>query len=290
MVAWRAAAAPVGLAALLALSVAGRAAAADGVTDLRASYAITLAIFTIGKVDVTAHFTTAAYSADIKGSTTGLGRLVSDSHAELKGDGAFAGARILPASYSLRTAERDFFTRVDMDLHDATVGKVDADPTLTDVPDRVPLTPDLLRRVLDPVGAFIVQRAGAGPPDGKEVCNRTVPVFDGWVRYDISLTYKETANFVGSRTGYTGPAIVCQARYVPVAGHRLSNDSVQFMAQNKRLEAWMAPVKGTNLMVPIKIIIGTTVGDLAVTARDFVVNTPQRQATAGATDPPPATR
>jgi len=278
------------LAATLALTIIGAADAADAPTDLRASYAITLAIFTIGKVDVTAHFTPGGYSADITGSTSGLGRLVSDSRAELKGDGTFTGARIAQTTYSLRTAEHDFFTRVDMDLRDGAPGKVDADPVLIDAPDRVPLTPELLRHIFDPVSGFIVLRQNDGPPDGKEICNRTVPVFDGWVRYDISLTYKETSKFDGGRNGYAGPAIICQARYVPVAGHRLSNDSVQFMAQNKRLEAWMAPVKGTNLMVPIKIVIGTTVGDLAVTARDFVVTMPQRQTEAAATTPRPATR
>src|SRR5205085_8285734 len=119
------------MAALMA-SAAPPAAAAEAATDLRATYAITLAIFTIGKVDVSAHFTAAGYSADIKGSTSGLGRLVSDSHAELKGDGAFAGAQVVPATYSLRTAEGDFYTRVDMSLHDGTVGKVAADPMMID--------------------------------------------------------------------------------------------------------------------------------------------------------------
>ena len=75
-------------------------------------------------------------------------------------------------------------------------------------------------------------------------------------------------------------AIVCQARYVPVAGHRKSMDSVQYMAQDQRLEAWVIPIKGTNLMVPYKVIIGTAIGDLSVTARDFVVTQGQQQASA----------
>jgi hypothetical protein len=275
------------LAALSAAAIPLAPARAEG-ADLKASYAITLAIFTIGRVDVVGHFTDAAYSADIKGSTTGLGRLVSDSRAELTGDGAFAGSRVIPADYSLRTAEGDFTTRVDMSMRAGTVGMVDVDPTLIPAPDRVPLTEDTLRRFFDPVGALMVVHTTAGPADGKEVCNRTVPVFDGWVRYDIALSYKETTNFTGR--GYNGPAIVCQARYVPVAGHRLSRDSVQYMAQNQRLEAWLAPIKGTNLMIPVKFIIGTTVGDLSVTARDFVVTAaapPKAPATTAAT---PATK
>ena len=89
--------------------------------------------------------------------------------------------------------------------------------------DRVPLTPDAMRHVFHPVSAFDSSCDGQGTPDGKAICNRSIPVFDGWVRYDVALSYKETTNFVGRAGGSTdGPAIICQARYVPVGGHRLN--------------------------------------------------------------------
>jgi hypothetical protein len=160
---------------------------------------------------------------------------------------------------------------------------------LIEAADRVPITQETLSRIVDPVGALVVARDTAGPPDGRTICNRTVPVFDGWVRYDIALSYKETTNFVG-RGGFSSTAIVCQARYVPVAGHRRSRESVQYMADNQRLEAWLAPIKGTNLLVPVKFIIGTDMGDLAITARDFVVTPAQRQSSGAAAPVTPATR
>jgi hypothetical protein len=270
---------------LAAASLQAPTAAAEP-ADLKATYAITLGIFTIGRVDIAAHFTETGYSANISGSTTGLGRLVSDSRAELTGAGTISGARVLPSSFALRTAEGDFRTEVDMTLRSGALATVRADPQLIQAPDRVPLTQETLSRILDPVGALVVARDNNGTPDGRAVCNRTVPVFDGWVRYDIALTYKEIANFVG-RGGFSTPAVVCQARYVPVAGHRTGRESVNYMAQNQRLEAWLAPVKGTTLMVPVKFVIGTNVGDLSVTARDFVVTAPARQANVA---PPAAAR
>jgi hypothetical protein len=56
---------------------------------------------------------------------------------------------------------------------------------------------------------------------------------------------------------------------VPIAGHRQSRESVEYMANNKRLEIWMAPIEGTNLLVPYRILIGTKIGDLIVVARQF---------------------
>jgi hypothetical protein len=276
----------LGLAAVAAMH-AGSAAAESA--DLKASYAITLGIFTIGRVDIAVRFTDTAYSADIRGLTTGLGRLVSDSRAELTGSGTISGTRVLPSAYTLRTAEGDFTTRVDMTIRGGTLATVRAEPTLIEAADRVPLTQETLSRILDPVGALVVARSSTGALDGRALCNRTVPVFDGWVRYDIALAYKETANFVG-RGGFSTAAVVCHARYVPVAGHRLSRESVNYMAQNERLEAWLAPVRGTNLLVPVKFVIGTEMGDLAVTARDFVVTPVQRQANVTPATPPPATR
>ena len=249
--------------------------------DLKASYAITLAIFTIGKVDVSTHFADGAYSAEIKGSTSGLGRLVADSRAELSGSGTIAGVQIMPSVFSLRTAEGKDKTRVDMTMRDGVIATIDADPKLIPAPDRVPITQESLSHALDPMGALVVARTGAGAVDGKEICNRTVPVFDGWARFDIALSYKEMTNVSSRAPGYSGPAVVCKARYVPVAGHRLSREAIQYMADNQRLEAWLVPIKGTNLMIPFKFIIGTPFGDLSVTARDFVVTAPpQRQASA----------
>ncbi len=252
------------------------APAADTAT-LKATYAITLAIFTIGRVDVEGHFTNDSYTTDIQGSTTGLARLVSDSSAELAGSGTIAGSKIVPSTYRLKTSEAGFDTSVDMAMRGGAIVKVDAEPKLRDVPDRVPLTDADFRRVLDPVGALMVALGHSGPADGKEVCERTVRVFDGWQRYDVALSYKETKKTSGA---YAGPVIVCQARYVPVAGHRMSREAVQYMAQNQRLEAWLAPIKNTTLMVPTKIVIGTQVGDLVITARDFEVTNPERQALA----------
>ena len=71
-------------------------------------------------------------------------------------------------------------------------------------------------------------------------CNREIPIFDGYTRFDINLTY------VGERSakakGYDGPVAVCAARYVPISGHRSERPATKFMAENKDLEVWLAPI------------------------------------------------
>ena len=111
-----------------------------------------------------------------------------------------------------------------------------------------------------------------GVPSGHRACNRTVRVFDGWTRYDVQLSYKETKAIDGGADPYSGRIIVCAARYVPIAGHRSTRKAVQDMANNKRLEVWLAPVASMPVLVPFRILIGTDLGDLIIYATHFTSN------------------
>ena len=259
---------------LFSASGAGAPAIADTAT-LTASYTITIAGITIGRADVTSRITDKGYSASINGSTWGISRFVSDARAALAGSGRISGSNVVPGTYNLDTSESGFETQVRMSMRGGSVVAVDAYPSLIEAADRVPLTDRHKNNVLDPVGAFFVALDRPGPPSGARVCNRTVKVFDGWQRFDIRLSYRETRAVTA---GYTGDVIVCAARYVPIAGHRPSRESVEYMARNERLEIWMAPIAGTNLLVPYRILIGTKVGDLVVAARQFEASGSSRQA------------
>jgi len=261
----------LGTAGALLLAAAGAAPAASE-TALAAQYTIAISGITIGRVDVETRFTDTAYAAAISGSTWGISRFVSDAQAQMAGAGRISGGRIVPGSYNLDTSESGFDTRVRMALRSSGVANVDAWPALMEAADRVPLTPKHKNGVLDPIGAFMVALDHDGPASGPEVCNRTVKVFDGWQRFDIRLTYTGTKAMTG---GYSGDVFVCAARYVPIAGHRPSRESVEYMANNKRLEVWMAPVAGTRVMIPARILIGTQVGDLIISARAFTSTSQQ---------------
>lgn len=250
----------------LALAVLAGSGPARADTTLTASYAITIGGLTIGRAEVKARFTDKAYVTAINGSTWGVSRFVSDARALLAGSGRISGATVTPGSYNLDTSESGFETQVRMAMRGGSVVSVEAVPGLIEAADRVPLTARHKNNVFDPVGAFLVALDRPGPADGNRVCNRTVKVFDGWQRFDIRLSYRETKPVSGA---FDGDAIVCAARYVPVAGHRPSRESVEYMANNRRLEVWMVPVEGTNLLVPYRIVIGTQIGDLVVAARQF---------------------
>ncbi len=259
--------AALGVALMAALAPANPVHAES--TTLRATYAITIAGLTVGRADVQSTFVGNGYSAVIRGSTSGPARIVSDASANMAGSGKIFGTRVMPASFRMDTLEGGFATHVNMAMRGGTVVDVSALPHLLKAVDRIPVTPQHKTNVVDPLGAFLVPLDRPGIPSGHRACARTVRVFDGWTRYDVSLYYKETKAIDGDASSYSGRIIVCGARFVPVAGHRSSRKAVQDMAANKRLEVWLVPVSNAQLLVPYRILIGTEIGDLIIFATHF---------------------
>jgi hypothetical protein len=101
-------------------------------------------------------------------------------------------------------------------------------------------------------------------------CNRKNPIFDGYTRIDVVLTY------VGERSaktkGYEGPVAVCAARYVPISGHRRDRPATKFMADNKDLEVWLAPIASDHVLIPFRISVRTMIGTTVVEASEFRVD------------------
>ena len=156
-----------------------------------------------------------------------------------------------------------------MALAGNAVTGVDISPPFEDKPDRVPLGPGDEKGVVDPVGAVIIPAPASGPIVSPAACNRKIPIFDGYTRFDIDLTY------VGERRvttkGYDGPVVVCAARYVPISGHRRDRPATKFMADNKDLEVWLAPIEHDHVLIPFRVSVRTMIGTTVVEATEFRV-------------------
>ena len=126
------------------------------------------------------------------------------------------------------------------------------------------------RNIVDPVGAYVVPAPKSGPPLSAAACNRTLPIFDGYTRFDLHLSY------AGEKTvkakGYSGSVAVCSVRYVPIAGHRKDRPATKFMAENRDVQIWLAPVAGLPLLAPYRVSIKTMVGVLDIEATEFQVS------------------
>ena len=64
--------------------------------------------------------------------------------------------------------------------------------------------------------ASLLRVPGNGSLLAPEACQRTLPVFDGRLRYDLALAYKRMDK-VKAEKGYAGPVLVCSVDFSPIA-------------------------------------------------------------------------
>ena len=128
-------------------------------------------------------------------------------------------------------------------------------------PRDIPVTREQLEGVLDPMSGAFLTAHSENPNGDLNVCNQTVPVFDGKQRFDLVLTPKRAVS-VRSTTqgGYSGPAVICQVKFIPIAGYQPDNPGIQLMSQTNEIEVWLIPVRGTIMYVPYRIVLPTPVG------------------------------
>ena len=259
--AYRRAGALVLAAGLLALP-----ARADSFT---ATYNVSLIGLPIGTARIAADLSPTRYKIEASAKLSGFASMVSNSRGAANGSGAIVAGRIAPAGYAT-TASNSVMTRtVRMSLAGNAVTGIDISPPFEDRPDRVPITDKDKRGILDPVGAFVITVPGEAPLVGPAACNRTIPIFDGYTRFDIALTYVGQRNVAAK--GYAGPVAVCAARYQPIAGHRPNRPATRFMIDNTDLEVWLAPVESARVLMPYRLSVRTMIGTTVVEASEFRV-------------------
>ncbi|MHB2168509.1 DUF3108 domain-containing protein [Alsobacter sp. R-9] len=243
------------------------AAGAARADQIDISYDLSLAGLPIGTATLGGTVNRDNYKIDVRAKMTGLAGMITGGRGAGSSSGGTAGGRPVPSSYALVSTGSNGTYSVRMALASGTVAALEIKPPLDEKIDRVPLQDQHKRNVVDPVSALLMPVARSGPLLDPASCNRTIPVFDGAGRFDVELTYasRETIDI----PGYKGPVIVCAARYTPIAGHRTNRKSTQFMADNRDMETWLAPVDNARMLVPVKISVKTMVGTTVIEANKF---------------------
>ena len=255
------------LSLVLAMALIPLAASAE---SFRATYALSLMGIPIGVASANGFIDAHAYKLEIGMRTSGLATLVNSSKGAATATGKFAADGPSPATFAHTIANSGNEMRtVRMALADKSVRQLEVNPEPWDAAVRLPVTEEQKRRVFDPVSALIMAVPAGEQLVGPSACNRTIPVFDGIARFDVHLSYVETRS-VHTR-GYMGPVSVCSARYLPISGHRPDSQSTKFMAENREISVWLAPLSGARVVFPLRIDLRTVAGMMSIEASEFQV-------------------
>ncbi len=245
---------------------------------LEAHYEATLAGIPIGSGAWTIEIADDQYSASASGGTAGLLKAFASGSGTGAAQGRIINGAPVSTSYSATTTTAKKSEAVHVTLVNGNVREYGIEPEPPVDPDRIPVTEAHRRGVLDPMTGSMLRVPGNADPLNPEACRTAAGIFDGRMRYDLKLDFKRMET-VKAEKGYHGPVVVCAIYFSPVAGYIPDRPVIKYLAAQRNIEIAFAPVAGTRILVPFRMMIPTPLGTAMLEATKFVSQaTPPRVA------------
>lgn len=253
---------------LLAATLIAAAPAPAQAEQFVIRYSIRLLGLSLGSASLRGSVDSTGYRLEALAKLTGVASVVSNARGAANSSGLFVQGRVAPNGFATTSVNSQSTRTIRIAMQAGAVKASEILPPFESPPDRIPVLESQIRSVIDPLSGLLMPVAAGAPVAGPAGCERSVPVFDGWTRFDIALSFAGLRNM--KIKGYNGPVAVCAARYVPISGHR-DRPVIRFMAENREMDAWIAPVGGLNVGVPLRMSVKTLIGMLTIEATDYVV-------------------
>ena len=191
--------------------------------------------------------------------------------ANFSSTGKISGESVRPTSYTYDWQANKKQGSVKLVYGNGAVQSVQIEPPHTQGPDVVPLKPEHLRGVLDPLSVLMVLSRAIR---GGDPCNRKVAVFEGKQRFDVIFSPKGEETIKEAKpSGQPVKAFVCNARYVPVAGHKMNKETTAAV-KAEGIEVAFRPIPEANVLVPYRITLPTPAGTAVLTAHKVDISAP----------------
>ena len=253
---------------------------------VNAHYTISMTGVTIGEINWRIDIGSTLYSLVASGKASGVLSVLMNGEGSVAAEGSIAADRLNPLSYKSTIADDDGTITLQMTFADGAATE-QITPRPPEHADRVPITDDDRRGVADPLSAVLLPTKLGGGALAASDCDRTLKIYDGRRRYNLALSHGQLDKVTIERR-YTGPALVCEVVLAPIAGYRADSLIVKCVAGRRNMELWFAPIAGTSIMAPVRVLMPTLIGTLKIQANEFVaVAAPSMPAPVEASPLPP---
>jgi hypothetical protein len=258
------------------LATPSRPAFAQG--KLEAQYEATLAGIPVGRGAWNIDVSDDQYSASAVGGTAGLLKTFASGTGSSSAQGRVVNGALVSNVYTAMTTTSKKTETIHMVLNNGTIREYGIEPEPPVDPDRIPVTDAHKKGVFDPMTGSMLRVPGTADPVSPDACRGSAAVFDGRMRYDLKLEFKRMET-VKSEKGYRGPVVVCAIYFTPIAGYIPDRPVIKHLAAARNIEIAFAPVLGTRILVPYRMVIPTYLGVAMLEATSFVTTpTPPRVA------------
>lgn len=245
---------------------------------LEAQYEATLAGIPVGRGAWNIDITDDQYSAAAAGGTAGLLKTFASGSGAGSAQGRVVNGALVSTNYSASTTTSKKTEAIRMVLNNGTIKEYAIEPEPPVDPDRIPVTDAQKKGVFDPMTGSMLRVPGTADPLSPEACHASAAVFDGRMRYDLRLDFKRMET-VKAQKGYQGPVVVCAIYFTPVAGYIPDRPVIKYLTAARNIEIAFAPVLGTRILVPYRMVIPTPLGVAMLEATSFITTpTPPRVA------------
>ncbi|MBL8576331.1 MAG: DUF3108 domain-containing protein [Mesorhizobium sp.] len=245
--------------AVLASSGAATRAETPG---YRGEFTISFLGLPVARIDFDSRMEGESYKVEGKVESAGLGAFFYDTKGTLTATGR-VGDRIEAESFRAQYSYDGKPTLVDIRFAGGNVVKVVNEPPLKKRgSDWVPIPPEDLKSVVDPLAASLVKADKL-----EDVCKGSSRMFDGELRADLALSFVGTGTM--SVEGFEGPTVTCRLTFTPSSGYRKGRRSLEYLRTKSRIMVTFAQIGETGIYAPIHATIGTQIGTITVRARRF---------------------
>ncbi len=260
----------VGIAAAICGSVVVQSVPAAAQGKLEAEYEASLAGIPLGKGSWVVDIGPDQFTATVAAGSAGMMKSLGSGTGSGASNGRVVSGQLIPANYLSTVNYGPKNETIRITLSGGNVKDSAIEPAPVVHPNRIEVTEAHLRNVLDPMTGSLLRVGGIGDPLGPDACkNKSVSIFDGRMRYDLKLDYKRM-EMVKAARGYQGPAVACAVYFTPIAGYVPDRYAIKYIAAQKNMEIWFAPIAGTRVLAPFRIVIPTPIGTGLIEATKFV--------------------
>jgi hypothetical protein len=240
---------------------------AQGKLDAR--YEATLAGIPVGKGAWTIDISDDQFSASAAGGTSGLLKAFAGGSGTGASQGRVVNGALVATNYSASTTTSKKTEAIRIVMSNGSVKEYAIEPEPPVDPDRLPVTDAQRRGVYDPMTGSMLRVPGSGDPLSPDACRTGAAIFDGRMRYDLKLDFKRMET-VKAEKGYRGPVVVCAIYFSPIAGYIPDRPVIKYLAAQRNIEIAFAPIAGTRILVPFRMVIPTPLGTAMLEATQFI--------------------
>ena len=236
---------------------------------LEAQYEASLAGIPVGRGAWNIEIGDDSYAAAASGGTTGLLKTIANGSGTGQAQGRIVNGVLVPQAYQASTTTSKKSETIHITLANGNVKDYGIEPEPPVDADRIPVTDAHKKGVYDPMTSSLLRVPGNGDPLSPDACRVGAAVFDGRMRYDLKLDFKRMETVKAER-GYYGPVVVCSVYFTPIAGYIPDRPVIKYLAGQRNIEIAFAPIIGTRVLVPFRMVIPTPLGTAMLEATSFV--------------------